>query len=92
MKTLDDLFVYEKSTAHHIKRWFDETCRLDAGGDVVASELWASWVQWADRNGVYRANPRRLGIVLTFLGAERVRLRSGTVRAWRGIAWKGAGL
>ncbi|MBU6955503.1 hypothetical protein [Hahella sp. HN01] len=88
MNTLDTLFAYpgDRDTAYAMRDWFKDRCRLEEDGSASCRALWESWTAWALKHERYPATPKRLGIFLRFQGLVATQLRSGTVRAWRGVA------
>lgn len=85
---LEKAFVLEKSTARNMQQWLQDRCVLDEQAVTPFAQLRADWLCWADDHQRYRSTGRRLAMVLNHLGLPRCVLRSGTVRAYRGIALK----
>lgn len=86
MKTLDTLFVYEKSTAHAMQAWFNACCTRENDHAETSADLWLSWRDWANEHDHYASTQRKLAMFLLFQGLQQTVVRSGTARAWKGIS------
>ena len=91
MINLEDAFTLEKSTARAMQEWLNTNCLLDETTITPFARLHADWIGWADQHERFRSTPRRLAILLGFLGLKRCVIHSGKTRAYQGIAIKQGG-
>jgi len=57
--------------------WMEEQCGLDPNGYEMASDLYANWKEWTEKNGEYTGTARRFSQRLEDKGFVKKHTRTG---------------
>lgn len=77
-------------TADAFGRWSDECLVFASSATATKAAAWGSWKAWAEANGEFVGNERRLGEYLSRRsGVDEVRLGKSRARTWLGLGIRG---